>query len=27
VLVRLTWNSLSLTDRDGQPLDWLALCA
>jgi hypothetical protein len=27
VLVRLTWNSLSLTGRDDQPLDWLALCA
>src|SRR5438270_3042489 len=26
VLVRLTWNSLSLTNHDGQPLDWLALC-
>jgi hypothetical protein len=26
VLVRLTWNSLSLTGKDGQPLDWLALC-
>ena len=26
VLVRLTWNSLSLTGNDGQPLDWLALC-
>src|ERR1700755_101590 len=22
-LVRLTWHSLSLTDTDGQPLDWL----
>jgi Transposase DDE domain len=27
VLVRLTWNSLSLTNRDGPPVDWLALCA
>jgi hypothetical protein len=26
VRVRLTWNSLSLTTHDGQPLDWLALC-
>ncbi|WP_146101547.1 hypothetical protein [Rhodopila globiformis] len=26
VLVRLTWNSLSLTTHDGQPVDWLALC-
>jgi hypothetical protein len=26
VLVRLTWNSLSLTKHDGQPVDWLALC-
>jgi hypothetical protein len=27
VLVRLTWNSLSLTRSDGQALDWLELCA
>jgi len=27
VLVRLSWNSLSLTNHDGQPLDWLELCA
>jgi hypothetical protein len=26
VLVRLTWNSLRLTDEAGRPLDWLALC-
>ena len=26
MLVRLTWNSLSLTNHAGQPLDWLALC-
>lgn len=25
VLVRLTWNSLRMTDADGQPLDWLGL--
>lgn len=27
VLVRLTWNSLQLTDPDGTPIDWLALFA
>lgn len=27
VLVRLTWNSLRLSDAAGQPLDWLALFA
>ena len=27
VLVRLTWNSLRLLDGDGEPLDWLDLCA
>jgi len=26
VLVRVTWNSLHLTDPVGTPLDWLALC-
>ncbi len=26
VLVRVTWNSLTLTDAAKQPLDWLALC-
>jgi len=26
VLVRITWNSLCLTNPDGTPLDWLALC-
>jgi hypothetical protein len=25
LLVRLTWNSLQMTDADGEPLDWLAL--
>jgi DDE family transposase len=27
VLVRVTWNSLRLTDSDDCPLDWLELCA
>lgn len=27
ILVRLTWNSLRLTDPDGTPIDWLALFA
>jgi len=25
-LVRVTWNSVTLSDADGQPLDWMALC-
>jgi len=27
LIVRVTWNSLKLTDRQGRPLDWLALFA
>jgi hypothetical protein len=25
-LVRVTWNSVTLSDGDAQPLDWMALC-
>jgi hypothetical protein len=25
-IVRVTWNSLKLTDPSGRPIDWLALC-